>query len=132
MCRGLDERWNALDEPRKATELVLEIDVSAANEAVDVRVLDPIRDGHDRRHRGWWDVVWDSYDCFFEDHPSARWDDAILSALSLAEISNTPRVILFCGPQSLSPSRASDQRMRFSSNWKPGVVSYSWQGRIIS
>ena len=65
--------------------MVLEIDISGANEDVDARALDPIRDGHDRRHREWRDVVSDSFDCFFEDHPFARKGDAILSALTLAE-----------------------------------------------
>ena len=68
--RGLDERWNALHEPRNASDVVPE--VSAANEDVDARVLDPIPDPG-------------SHDCFFGDHPLARRRDAILSALSLAE-----------------------------------------------
>ena len=42
--RSRDERWMALDEPRKASDVVLEIDVSCANEDVGLRVLDPVRD----------------------------------------------------------------------------------------
>ena len=39
-----------------------------ADVAADAMVLDPIRDGHDLRHREWRDVVADSHGCFFEDH----------------------------------------------------------------
>ena len=42
--RSRDERWMALDEPRKASDVFLEIDVSCANEDVGLRVLDPVRD----------------------------------------------------------------------------------------
>ena len=70
VVRGLDEHWNALDEPRTASIVVLEVDVSAANEDVDACVLDPMRDGHDRCHCEWRDVVSDSYDPSF--HPQER------------------------------------------------------------
>ena len=75
--RGLDERSR-----------IPEIDVLGGNEDVDVRVLHPIREG---RHWRWRNVVSDSSDCFFDDHPFARRETRFCAPCLLLRTCNTLR-----------------------------------------
>ena len=88
--------------------------------------------GYDRRCREWRDVVADSYDCSFDDHPLARRGDRTFEGSELCSRKcSTPAAILLFGSRTLPRSRDCDPRMRSTYSWKRGVVACCWPGNMI-